>query len=75
MKSLIRITYDTLKVFILFTGCTILFYYGIMWINQEYENYNRYDTPEGSAVKVSNMVSEEENNWFERLLFFYHFGE
>ena len=26
----------TLKVFILFTGCTILFYYAIMWLNEEY---------------------------------------
>lgn len=67
--------FDTLKVFILFTGCTILFYYGIMWVNEEYANYHRYDEPQGSAVKVTSMVKNEESNWVDRLLFFYHYGE
>ncbi|WP_078545927.1 YqzK family protein [Litchfieldia alkalitelluris] len=74
MRKMLQMTYDTLKIFILFTGCTILFYYGIMWINQEYENYHRYDEPQGTAVKVSTVV-EEEYSWFDRLKFFYHYGE
>lgn len=66
---------QTLKVFILFTGCTILFYYGIMWMNEEYQNYHRYDEPEGSAIKVSNAVKEDSSSWFDRLLLFYLNGE
>ena len=48
-----KIILHTLKVFILFTGCTILFYYGMMWVNEEYQSYHRYDEPEGTALKVS----------------------
>ncbi len=74
MRKVLHMMFDTIKIFILFTGCTILFYYGIMWINQEYENYHRYDEPQGSAVKVS-TIQQEDFNWYERLKFFYHFGE
>ncbi|WP_044747938.1 YqzK family protein [Bacillus alveayuensis] len=74
MKSWTKMLLQMLKVFLLFTGCTILFYYSIVWINQEYENYHRYDEPEGSAVKVS-TVERQPNNWLERLLFFYRDGE
>jgi hypothetical protein len=74
MKSWTKILFDMLKVFILFTGCTILFYYSIVWINQEYENYHRYDEPEGSAVKVSTS-EQQSSDWLERLLFFYRDGE
>jgi hypothetical protein len=74
MKSWIKIFFQMLKVFLLFTGCTILFYYSIVWINQEYENYHRYDEPEGSAVKVS-TTEQQQSDWFERLLFFYRDGE
>ena len=45
MISFIKVALQTLKVFIIFTGCTILFYYGIMWVNEEYQNYHRYDEP------------------------------
>lgn len=75
MKHIIDTCYNTFKVFILFTGCTVLFYFGIMWVNQEYENYHRYDEPEGAAVKVTKMVEERDEGWFKRLLFFYHYGE
>ncbi|KYC95186.1 YqzK family protein [Heyndrickxia sporothermodurans] len=72
--SWIKVIVRTLKVFILFTGCTLLFYYGIMWVNQEYEDYHRYDEPKGTAVKV-NSVNQEGPNWFNRLLLFYLDGE
>ncbi|MBE4910371.1 YqzK family protein [Cytobacillus suaedae] len=75
MRKTVRMMFETTKVFILFTGCTILFYYGIMWINEEYSNYHRYDEPKGSAVKVASMIEEEDSSWLNRLLFFYHFGE
>jgi hypothetical protein len=74
MKSWIKMLLQMLKVFLLFTGCTILFYYSIVWINQEYENYHRYDEPEGSAVKVSTL-EQHRSDWLERLLFFYRDGE
>ncbi|MBT2754839.1 YqzK family protein [Mesobacillus foraminis] len=63
------------KVFILFTGCTILFYYGIMWVNEEYQNYHRYDEPEGAAIKVSAQTSEDEPSMLDRLILFYLNGE
>lgn len=75
MKSWTKIVIQTLKVFILFTGCTILFYYGIMWVNKEYQDYQRYDEPEGSAIKVNANIYKEDASWFERLILFYLNGE
>ncbi|MDP4162236.1 MAG: YqzK family protein [Bacillota bacterium] len=75
MFSFLKIAFQTIKVFILFTGCTILFYYGIMWMNEEYQNYHRYDKPEGAAVKVSNAVKKEGSSAIDRLLLFYLNGE
>ncbi|MBD1378699.1 YqzK family protein [Bacillus sp. IB182487] len=66
---------DMFKVFILFSGFTILFYYAIIWINLEYQDYHRYDEPEGAALKVTNMIHEEDKSWAERLMFFYFNGE
>ncbi|MDR6122502.1 YqzK family protein [Neobacillus drentensis] len=73
--SFIKVALQTIKVFILFTGCTILFYYGIMWVSEEYQNYHRYDEPEGSALKVSNAVEEESSSLLDRLMLFYLNGE
>ncbi|PKR85974.1 YqzK family protein [Heyndrickxia camelliae] len=70
----IRLFFKTLKVFILFTGCTLLFYYGIMWVNQEYENYHRYDEPKGTAIKVDS-TNTKDSSWVDRLLLFYLDGE
>ncbi|MCA1030609.1 YqzK family protein [Bacillus timonensis] len=75
MREWLKIVLDTFKVFILFTGCTIMFYYGIMWLNQEYQSYHKYDEPEGSAIKVTTTIDTENDNWLNRLLFFYHYGE
>ncbi|MDR6998623.1 YqzK family protein [Neobacillus niacini] len=75
MVSFIKIALQTIKVFIIFTGCTILFYYGIMWVSQEYQNYHRYDTPEGAALKVSSEVKSENPSWLNRLILFYLNGE
>ncbi|NSL50443.1 YqzK family protein [Calidifontibacillus erzurumensis] len=73
--SFVKIVFDTLKVFILFTGCTLLFYYGIVWLHQEYEHYHRYDEPEGGALKVSAHYVEESPSWLDRLIYFYQTGE
>ncbi|TWE06262.1 uncharacterized protein DUF4227 [Neobacillus bataviensis] len=75
MVSFFKVALQTLKVFIIFTGCTILFYYGIMWVSEEYQNYHRYDEPEGSALKVSNAVKEDSSSVIDRLMLFYLNGE
>ncbi|MBL4954065.1 YqzK family protein [Neobacillus sp. YIM B02564] len=75
MISFIKAILQTFKVFLIFTGCTILFYYGIMWISEEYQNYHRYDEPEGTALKVSNPVKEDNSTWYDRLMLFYLNGE
>ena len=75
MKKWFRMMFQTLKVFILFTGCTILFYYGIMWLNEEYTDYHRYDEPQGSAIKVTASGIDDNSTWFDRLLLFYLNGE
>ncbi|MEW9049754.1 MAG: YqzK family protein [Neobacillus sp.] len=75
MGNFMRAALQTVKVFILFTGCTILFYYGIMWVSEEYQNYHRYDEPSGTALKVSNSVKDEKFLWLDRLRLFYLNGE
>lgn len=76
MISWLKVVLQTLKVFVLFTGCTILFYYGIMWLNEEYQDYHRYDEPKGAAVKVSASANNgEQANWLDRLILFYLNGE
>jgi len=75
MVSFLKVALQTLKVFVIFTGCTILFYYGIMWVSEEYQNYHRYDEPEGSALKVSNAVKEDSSSVIDRLMLFYLNGE
>ncbi|NRD80644.1 YqzK family protein [Bacillus sp. BRMEA1] len=75
MVSFFKTVISTLKVFILFTGCTILFYYGIMWVTEEYQSYHRYDAPEGTALKVSNAVDHKDSSLFDRLKLFYLNGE
>jgi hypothetical protein len=76
VKQWLKLVGNTLKVFLAFTCCTVLFYYGLIWINQEYEDYHRYDEPEGKAVKVFQPFEEEnQRKWFERLELFYDIGE
>jgi hypothetical protein len=74
-QSFLKVVFHTLKVFILFTGCTILFYYGIMWVNEEYQNYHRYDEPKGAALKVSDSIHDENSSPLDRLILFYLNGE
>lgn len=75
MKSWLKMTFQTIKVFVLFTGCTILFYYGILWLNEEYQDYHRYDEPDGAAVKVSSSGEQHDSNFLDRLFLFYLNGE
>ncbi|MBM4762189.1 YqzK family protein [Bacillus sp. B15-48] len=73
--KMITLILHAFKVFILFTGCTILFYYGIMWVNEEYQNHHRYDEPEGAAIKVSGGNSADDQGMLNRLILFYLNGE
>jgi hypothetical protein len=75
MMAGIKLVFKSLKVFILFTGCTILFYYGMMWVNEEYQNYHRYEEPQGSAIKVSASTDSRSMPFLERLVLFYLNGE
>ncbi len=75
MLAFFKAALQTLKVFIIFSGCTILFYYGIMWVSEEYQNYHRYDEPEGTALKVSNADDKENSSLLDRLMLFYLDGE
>lgn len=73
--KMLKTAADMIKVFVLFTGFTVLFYYAMIWINSEYENYHRYDKPEGVTLKVASMDGDERDGWFNRLIFFYLNGE
>lgn len=75
MGSFFKMIFQSIKVFIIFTGCTILFYYGIIWLNEEYQDYHRYDEPEGAAIKVSTMENTEDLSVLDRLILFYLNGE
>lgn len=76
MGSWFRVVWDTMKVFVLFVGCTVLFYYALMWVNQEYAGYHKYDQPKGRAVKVYQPADQNASfNWLHRLELFYQSGE
>ncbi|MGM8211674.1 YqzK family protein [Virgibacillus sp. W0430] len=66
-----RIVWDSVKVFVIFIACTFIFYFGLRLMHTEYEQYHRYDQPEGPAVKVFN----EEESVFDRLNLFFRIGE
>ncbi|MGN1400585.1 MAG: YqzK family protein [Bacillus sp. (in: firmicutes)] len=75
MKAAVSAFLHTLKVFVIFVCFTILFFIGMVWLNKEYEDYNRYDEPQGTSVKVSSVPEPAEMGWFERLKLFYWSGE
>lgn len=73
MKSTIKFIFEICKVSILFVGFTILFYITLSFIHTEYQNYHRYNEPDGSFIKVTSQV--EENTFVNRLMYFYENGE
>ncbi|TSB46572.1 YqzK family protein [Alkalicoccobacillus porphyridii] len=77
MKGHFITLFQTVKVMLLFIGCTLFFYYGILWVSEEYESYYRYDTPEGNAIKVNADLVEQESDVsvLTRLVWFYKLGE
>ncbi|WP_026906612.1 YqzK family protein [Paucisalibacillus globulus] len=66
-----RMVWDTVKVFVIFVTCTCLFYFGLQVMHSEYEQFHRYDSPNGPAVKVFNS----EQSFIERLNIFFRLGE
>jgi hypothetical protein len=72
MKSIFSLVKDTFKIFIIFTACTLLFYFGLKAMHAEYEEYHRYDPPEGKAVKVFNGDNQA---FIDRLSIFFRLGE
>ncbi len=77
MKDWVIAGLQTFKVMLLFIGCTLFFYYGILWVSQEYESYYRYDSPSGNAVKVTAETDSEPDHpsLLTRLGWFYQLGE
>lgn len=75
MNSSIKLVLHTAKVLVLFVSFTVLFYIGMIWLNQEYENYHRYDEPKGAAIKVTRAVESSGQSWFDRLMLLYLNGE
>lgn len=72
MKLLIH----TLKAGLLFITCTMIFYYGILWVTAEFSDFNKYDEPEGKAIKVSTNQTEGDGiDVLERVKLFYLIGE
>ncbi|MUV39719.1 putative membrane protein YqzK [Lentibacillus sp. JNUCC-1] len=68
MKQLV---WDTFKVFFIFLACTVLFYTGLRMMHAEYEQFHRYDPPEGQSVKVFG----QEQTLLDRLNLFFRLGE
>ncbi|MRG86477.1 DUF4227 family protein [Salinibacillus xinjiangensis] len=60
------------KVFFIFVVCTFFFYFGLRMMHEEYENFHRYNQPEGNAVKVFEL---EDSNWLDRVSIFFRLGE
>ncbi|PDY00803.1 hypothetical protein COM13_07435 [Bacillus pseudomycoides] len=76
MRRALKLTFDGMKVFLLFTGCTILFYFAILWINEEYESYHRYEKPKEETIeKVSGNEEPAKDVFVNRMIFFYENGE
>ncbi|WP_407268776.1 YqzK family protein [Radiobacillus sp. PE A8.2] len=73
MKSIITLIRETLKIFVIFVACTLLFYFGLRAMHAEYENYHRYDPPEGRAIKVFN--NNEGQDIIDRMSIFFRLGE
>ncbi|SFK02384.1 Protein of unknown function [Halobacillus dabanensis] len=63
---------DLIKVLIVFTVCTCVFYMALRMVHEEYERQHRYDPPEGTAIKVYQPVEQE---WTDRLSIFFQLGE
>lgn len=73
----LRAIFHTMKVLLIFVICTLSFYFGLIWISEEYKNYQRYEEPEGKAIKVHKLEAMEEfpSRFLDRFILFYKLGE
>lgn len=72
MVNLLKLCYEIAKMAIIFILCTILFYYVLKALDHEYQNLDRYDSPQGKSMKVSNM---QDNEVIDRIGIFFRLGE
>lgn len=78
MRSLLDHLLHVVKVFIVFVFCAVAFYFGLLWLDEEYRSYHQYEEPEGNAVKVIGQAGEgsfESMHWLDRLELFMKIGE
>lgn len=73
MNQWLHLLKEMVKIFAVFTVCTLLFYFGLQMMHEEYEEYHRYDEPTGKAVKV--LQWQEDQRWLDRLSIFFRLGE
>jgi hypothetical protein len=71
--------FSVLKLLIIFTALTLLFYGMIIWIAEMIQPHQRYESPR-NAVKVFHSIDEQQtltylSDYKERLMFFIHYGE
>ncbi|MFC4558726.1 YqzK family protein [Virgibacillus kekensis] len=66
-----KLIWDTVKVFVIFIACTVIFYAGLQMMHKEYEQFHRYDPPEGPSVKVFEL----NESFIDRLNLFLRLGE
>ncbi|SDI30439.1 DUF4227 family protein [Natribacillus halophilus] len=72
---MLRTIWNGLKIFIVFAGCTAMFYYGILFVIDEYQGDERFEEPEGNAIKVFDRESEDDFSFRERLWYLWTRGE
>lgn len=66
-----RYMYNVIKLLILFICCSLLFYFSLKAMHDEYERYHRYDEPEGATMKVF----LEQHELLDYLYLFFRLGE
>ncbi|ENH97394.1 hypothetical protein J416_05248 [Gracilibacillus halophilus YIM-C55.5] len=72
MNKMLRMCYEMMKVILLFIICTVIFYYCIKAVHEEYGQLGRYEEPQGKAIKV---MDQEDETVMERLSIFFRLGE
>ncbi|WP_240377644.1 DUF4227 family protein [Bacillus piscicola] len=49
---------ETVKVFVMFSVCLIIFYYGIIWLSNSYEGDDRLLNPHTDAEQVQGILEK-----------------
>ncbi|MBB6448967.1 hypothetical protein HNR44_000916 [Geomicrobium halophilum] len=75
MRAALSACWNGLKIFLVFACCTGLFYYGILFIIDEYQGDERFEEPEGNAIKVFDQESDSEFSFRDRLWYLWQQGE